>query len=1081
MDTVKNSVAQIRSLGVAEILLRHRLSSADAPPFIAHLDLTETESEELLALCVDRINGRIETLFGLFGSKPAVAIWCVAKSLSENYGEEGHSVYPVLESTLKLKPLTTNDHKRLREKFGTACEKFGLPVPSSERLVHAYLVQAGVSVHQLSDVAEAFLRAERQYGLPPVESTELLNQWEDASLEFIDTAKPIRRLVLQTDHSGYYASTYAKLRTDPHSAHSTIEVEFLKKIAEQEQSVRGSASSAQSIPKPLLIWNAGSLSLSLPRVEGRITLNLDDERVRIRGNRELALSAPYPRRIDWSYGEYNGTISALPVLGEVFVFDAQTGKQLSAIVPENSSTQIDAGKIVLLSTDTFDVDGQSAIDVDEQIFALQVTLSAVARKLATKLRTVAITAKPRPRLSFCEGIVAKGNRVSLLSGSAILEIETGVNRIQRRSLSVLVGDKSFIAPFETDEAGRARCAIREVLPDLSDPAPVRFSLLAPEVDSPDGRRLTFVGAWYWRDLIDLEDGFLFRTSSELRKLNSDRSRHLEVDQLGQICLDQQGGYDAAILALDFEDVVGEFRIPWPGTKLARLESDGRRIPLRQGANLTIAKNDQFSSVEIVCSDRYAKLDVRGRQEDMPFVLGRRRVLSMIDLAKPSARSSIELVSSGNIRTTLFTVVPAFTPTKYSCRRRGNRLEIKLEVPERIDAIRLDIESEEGQRETFDAAIGFRPCESPTPKWLSASLSDNSLTINAVIDLSFWKNNIALADILVRPEHDESFHPLSNSRRDRYAQVLGGENHTLPISAASERFNNVSDWMNSCFALESWEQIKNVLPARQRSLAAALALQPGGTGIMLCASLAETSEDASASWIPLVHPFELDPNLYSRASIEFFGCRNLDDVETSLAFRAIADCAGQSIKDLNVDSTFFLGFSNALRAQQGEEEPTGFSGERYFHFLEFFDQEIAAGSFFRAEDPLLGAPHYRFAIKRFQDRLDDADPEDGVSNDQRLTSMKKLLSTYERNAVGKPYIPADYAETDRISMQAMIFFNDLGLACGDDTVSKFVERVALLVGTTRSRLLSDIGFLLRLGPEPFGFFLLLWRLTKGNRA
>ncbi len=189
----------------------HR-QEAGAPPFIGLIPLDEAARERAIERTRQFLDGRPDRLKGLFRQFPNLAAWLVTHSLSEGYGDANRAVYRHIVDTLRLPLDTQQQRKVLFSSFCSVCDRFGLPTRGFDRDIDVYLLHAGVSQAQLPHLIDAFLRQEAAFGPPPVETTVLLNRWEDDALYFLPPAVNVLRRAILWDETAWHAALFARIQ-----------------------------------------------------------------------------------------------------------------------------------------------------------------------------------------------------------------------------------------------------------------------------------------------------------------------------------------------------------------------------------------------------------------------------------------------------------------------------------------------------------------------------------------------------------------------------------------------------------------------------------------------------------------------------------------------------------------------------------------------------------------------------------------------------------------------------------------------------------------------------------------------------
>ena len=1071
-----------------ESKLREKLEAANAPPFIGLLDVASEDRERIRGLVREKIAGDFQRVSWTFNATPAAAAWSVAGALTEDYGEQDAAVYRLIEAILGISLRPPGRRDKLHAAFSDVCRRFGLALFRDRRKVDAYLVQAGVSRPQLPDVIEAFLRAERAFGPPPTHATAALNAWEDEALDFLSPGLRVPRYVLETDDTGFFAAAFARCRSGAIS-----QTDFERYFQSVLENVRNRAPSARRrqniVARPKLVWSDGALALSVPRLEGRLRIGFDDQKLRLREGIDWPVPQPWPRRIEWAFADASGAIEILDSESYALAFDLQSGRLLKEIGDAQDAFEIDAPEALLIARSPFSIAGAGAGGIGPESFVAATLLGAAPVVMQLNGRRIELTSRPRPRIRVECGVAATDRGGGLLTRNAEVSVDNGRNTAETRTVSVAVGNRETRKEIELDGTGRARFSLAE-FPDASgEPQKIRVGLLPPESAAAvaDARAVASFTAWIWPDLQAVEDGILLRTRTRPTSIAWDRCRHVTQSDSGFLCLDPKGGYSHARLAFDTQQGPVDFDIPWTGISVVRISSDGETRPLARGTRLIVAETDLNDSIAIASHDPKAALRVRGRHEPDAFRNGSRRVLSVRDLAADAPDDRVLFIPENEPAHTLLEICRAMEPEHFDAVRRGDRLDIEIKLPVRIDALRFELETETGESRSAETALGRETIDAAAPAWLDAALDDTDMDALVVrIALSDFDDGVVFAHILARSLDAEKFQPLRSGRGDIFALALTAPNPdvelepTLGSEEIRRRFLTLSQWMATSLAGSCWQQAGGVLWPRWQEVGSSLLGIPAGAAVLMEAGLAPPPPDSPPSWVPMHHPLSIYSELYG-ASAAVFGSLRQCDAPGAAELARLTDLSPDKIpNDKGLSGVAKVAFQNAAAAQDSGEPLRDFSMPLYFAALQASDIDPSAGYFWRGEE-LLGPAHWRAAHLRLRERLEDAGLDaEGSGNQNRISDMLRIIQCRRLGAdtrVPKRTDTAGEASDDLMALWCAGFFHHFTAACRERKASDFLDALCRDLKRNRDYLLSGIGFLLRLGPELFAFYMLLSELAQ----
>lgn len=1090
-----------------DFLLSQSLRSPNSPPFIGLAPLKSKFQDGAVEKTRVFLGGSASRLPKLFQSFPYVTAWCITQALSDSYGETDHGIYRHIENALGISLETQQSRRMLFDGFCRVCDKLGLPSRGFDRMVDVYLLHAGVSIAQVPAIIEAFLRQEAAFGPPPLESTVLLNRWEDDSLDFVHPSIITPRRAILWDETAWHANLFARVRatTTPFLPVIPFEERFAEILTQRLNGGGGAAAHIVQglipVPKPRLIWRDGGLFLRLPRTEGRIQLWQDQEvrPLRLRGGEDWLLPQPWSKHLRWQIGNQGGEITFLSASTGFAVFDRATGYLVRDSDGTRRDLEVDAADTVILSRNPFSIQNELALEAGALGFVGFALLGSRPITLTAADGDTLLRARPRRRLTLRDGIVVGGPQGPLYSSSTLLSVETGLGRTEDRSLRLMVGSKTADVEIDIkDGFGKIDLgSLLKSLPELShaDPLRMRIELLAPADGTAPLRSAGIsLEAWVWPGF-RASNGLVFDSERPPDNFMIEQSRHAGRDDNGRLCLDPIGGY---VFARAVFEIVGKFipfDLPWPDVTVIRQRSDGTPIGLPTGTRLSIGEENRFDTITIRCPDDDASLNVRGRQERRPFADGLTRNLALRDLLLPASDDKVVLRRGNGAEVLLFELVPSLAPVslQFLPARKAVRLHLKLSQP--IDAIALDIEGELGAAEMVEVGLGRRPIDSRQPSWLSASLINNDpRQIEITIGLQDFTDGVSLARLLVRPDvqSDErsAWRPLRNSRGDAFALSLQNTDAETPVSVEmlQRRFEILSRWLADCFAPECWPQIERELLARWQTVGRALSdLSDGRTSLMIAAAVSPP-EHTAASWIPIAHPIQLVSDLYGGAPETFAALAASNDpgvVEMSALFTLNT----ARLRDLShLHPTVYLAFRNRQAAMSKGQPLEGFEPKTFFKNLlsMHVDRDPSAGWFWRGAT-LLGPDHWRAAYIRFIERLETAglftsDEADDGPNSRRQESLQRLIHAAWTITPAdlRPTVPlrsADAGETNPIDMWAASALSAYAKASRTGEMTGFISSLRRQLEWSEADVLTSLAFLLRLAPELFAYFLLIWQIAK----
>lgn len=1081
----------------SNLMLFQQLKHPSTPPFLGLLELPAEMKARAIKRTKVFLGGSAEMIPRLFRNYTYLSGWLVTHVLHDAYGEDGHAVYRLLEDILGV-PMSQTARQHLRHGFQRVCDKLGLPNKGFDRFVDLYLLHAGVSRSQLPHLIAAFNRQYDVFGAPPLGSSTLLNRWEDDALDFLPPSVITMRRAIIWDETAWHASLYARIVAAPESYQpaSQSEQAFFECFKEVGAATIRSASTPAALPRPRLVWGAEGLALRLPRAQGRTAVWVDGETrpVRLKGGDDWLTGEPWPKQFRC---EIDGHISVVDFLADserFAVFDMTDGTLLvESPVGLERAVELDTTDALITARRAFEVDGEHSLALGDDCFALRVQLVSKPKTLSISQRNVLVCTKPRRRLIVLGGEIAAGTTTKLFGPLAMVQVETGLGISESRKLRVHSSGGSWFVDVDVIE-GIGRVVMSACFGEhlVSDPQKLQIELMAPSIGGDEPRPSGIsVAAFVWPGFISI-DGLSVRSSFPPENFLAEQSTHVFKTPDG-LRLEGTGGYMHATAAFGIDGEVTKVRLPWPDVALQRIREDGNKHPLQIGARISVGTNDRFGHISVRCPDRTASLRVGARLETSPFAVSATRTITISDLLGQGTNGTVVLQRSNGAELLLFEVVNTLEPKSFTLRPVREGLEITLTLATTIEAIALEVEDELGRRDFHAVSFGRWQMPSPPPRWLSAILSQrDGCTTKVKVDLSNGNDGVRIGRLFVSSgvsAADQQWRPLRNARGDTFAVPLTVAHGVsgAPTDNIKARFNTLNRWMSDCYSAESWQDhgLERTLLPRWRTLGKTISELPLGSAILIEAALAPSSDETSTSWVPLIHPIEIDAGIFAAAPTAFLSLTELSNDCLRVASKLVT-LDNEKLHDGLLHAQALFSFENRAQAELTGEALRGFRPTRFFSYFAPFDTRPSAGWFWNGS-PLLGPDHLRACFQRYIERLEEArifiNEESETGGNSRRRDQLRLLLAFVWSAADverRPVMPKRNVDDDR-PVQADIWvattLSEFARASRTGSAREFVEKTAAALNWREADVLSSIGFLLRLSPELFFYFLLVWQLAK----
>jgi hypothetical protein len=237
---------------------------------------------------------------------------------------------------------------------------------------------------------------------------------------------------------------------------------------------------------------------------------------------------------------------------------------------------------------------------------------------------------------------------------------------------------------------------------------------------------------------------------------------------------------------------------------------------------------------------------------------------------------------------------------------------------------------------------------------------------------------------------------------------------------------------------------------------------------------------------MVHPVEIDPGLYSASPAAFDALADQDDDGLRAGSR-LGALSRERLREGLLHAQALIAFANATQAERHADTVlAGFKPERFFTLFAPLDTDAGAGWFWHGT-PILGPAHLRAAQLRMLERFEAANvlfdvQAEGGGNSRRAEALSNLAAQVLAQCPPgrRPPMPKRRPDDDRppgIDLAIAATLSEFARASRSGSAGQFIQTLATTLDWRESDVLASIGFLLRLAPELFFYFLLVWQLAK----
>ena len=1073
----------------AERWFREQISRAHGSPFIAHYDLPDS-LRPAPSILVSLVGGDVYRFLRIMDRFPCFGVWMVATAVGEQYGAGGDiKVYQPIAKRLALgREIAQSDRTRFSSSFKDACRLRGLALPPKTdggRMVDDYLFQAGVSRSQLKALAQAFLRAEQTFGLPPEDDTRRLNNWEDAAAECALPGLQVLRRILKEDAVGFHATSFFRLR-DGAAPTSAFEEAFQKAITDAQKS---SGAVTPSDVRPRLAWGDGELRIVAPPGLDGLAIRVGGSEHRLRAGQGKPLPSPWPSAIEWCTGEAAFASTewrSMQIFGaenRILVFDGESGARKCELDPTRHGPQIvPGGSITLIGRSPFQVNNEDAHPLGHDAFVLfcdALNLLCISQSDICFKANVDL----RPHLEIDGTRIARNRDGWLIAAPKSVAVRGEVG--DAADLEIRLTHPSFAGEKRSEVTKKSS---DELLASLDLPQSGPFGMARVSLHKLGQERALYRHRfWFWPSLVALRDSMVFEADHIPENLAKEHLRHIVTDASGRLVLRADEPYIRAHLSFNVDQRIVGFDFEPPGISLFVRRSDGSERALKTGSSLIVKKEDYASYLGVRCDDPSADLDVKGKIVRRPFEkLGVWRAPFAV-LASQGAHNRVLLLPEGRRGNAqnLVCITSAAEPVKFSLKSIGpRRHQIDASFTSRIDAVRIEAEDLiGGALRQADAALGRFPVDNASAGLIEAESSlEDALQISMVVDGRNYEPGLWHVALSIREEGRDGWMPVVNAHGDSYAIGFASEGLAIEEIEQSVQcgdvFLKLSRVVATKFAKECWDCFERSIRSTWKRLGKVMVGRD--VAVLLRACYVSPPDSTPASWVPIHHPIEIHPELFAAPAVTFAGL-GTDELETVDGFDAIARTARfgslvDAAQGIDVSGAFLMGFENAAISQINPDvSPGAFGFERYRASSDWIREDVS-------KNKLLSDRHHRRCCERFIDGVERVTLDGAQPNGWTASAFTLVQRMAQFPYKGLDYLkpPEDLDQQCHVLRGAVRFLSLFAKASRTKCLNQFWRDISDYTHSSVPGILRDAGFVLRLAPELLAFYLLLWELVERSR-
>ncbi len=1119
-------------LGRIDRSLQNSIKTGDMPFLGLYSRLLDEKIHKAITINLSKSRDPLSQYLAYLNCWPAISLIYLTTHVSEGFGSHGtFEVYPFIEKALQLpSALTTTQKNKLWRAYRAACLKLGLSISTrhfgAHYMVDEYLRQSGVPIPYVDDLTDKMLRYGKHICIPDDDDPAAIKRWQyGLSFKLLPPFSKVARQAIVLDDNGYYIRLFLKLLekpSEPATALSDFELRMSDAIHRQPiAEVLHRKGKSLSIAQ--VLWMDNQLGVELPPGENTVwSITVGDVTRNYFGEIEskfIPFDDPLPPFVE-IMGEERG--SRLKTI----LWEDNRNNRLLIFSPFGAfvhASKLNEEPITLEPGDyqavlRFIPDGlDDTIEVVRQqpsLYSLPLRLDPGQKVvLSHGPATVELQADLKPFLHW-EGVSIKGIRGN--------EIYCGENL----NLHALIPDEFFVdgakyyvrfsqsaktevltAPLDSYQQGGVRIDISTLIRNNWKPGVTRIlaEIYREGIQRPVFRSsiMVWIGLQTVRNrthfhcsplpdnLIEEECDNLFvnRDKSTLSYRNEDNRFFRMVFNLG-----------------DVKRFI--FTLPVPGIFMQLKDysaSTETERPLTKGATLSIAWNSR--NVLEISSTSKGTLKLGNFRKNLDF--SRRLPLSgLVEYLGPEVDTLQFVDEETGCEEDLLHLVSPHEVITYSATHEINLYRIRFSLAQEATEVTMKATNLlSGMCESHRLCCNHS-YEQPEPwahGWLTCENDHQQGIYNhdLLLSLDGWPNGAWIIDL--EANMNGRWGKLSNARGDKFSAgfiILDGTISTNALSLAQdykgigaddqmEVLRRVNERMLSCYALESWKDL-NWIEDVWHGLLDELRGQADYASVLLSFSEQPTPDETSCNWVPMRTISAYCPELYALPARYFSKIPNT----ASLLIKCLSTMSRMQhgllplFHEAILHQIFALGYQNVHKIMQGAE-PYQFNMSTYKDALKQNDltdrmRLLTQDDWLPGDGDYLGALHYLYALGKLEQGYQDT----LTGNEHRRGKALFLCRTLQHCTIpgfpihlesGMKYL-GYFTDDDMQTLQQFImeisrFLSLFARICrwearNSGCLEHFIMQAKNIVGEA-NQFESAFGYLLSIGKEIFGFYLLLW--------
>jgi hypothetical protein len=241
--------------------------------------------------------------------------------------------------------------------------------------------------------------------------------------------------------------------------------------------------------------------------------------------------------------------------------------------------------------------------------------------------------------------------------------------------------------------------------------------------------------------------------------------------------------------------------------------------------------------------------------------------------------------------------------------------------------------------------------------------------------------------------------------------------------------------------------------------------------------------ASPSWVPILHPLELAPDLFEcpPESFDVLSDALAEGADHLARFVKLAGCerVRDALDQVPIHQVFLMGFSNWRDAEKKDwVRLKSFTFSQFAQFAAAIEIEPdPEGTFWAPHRYWLTLAHHSWCCTRIVERVRRLAPDGSSTNEKRMPGVTHLAQVCSQLPEARALLAPELL-SDELSLIGYIgpALSAFAQACRRRKTADFWDEVARRTARSKADITRSMGFLLRITPELFAFYLILWELV-----